>query len=157
MRSRCHRGFTILELIVNFTIIGILTAIAVPAYMNFRDKARVAQARGDLRKIQAAIEVLAIDTNKWPGAQDVGVVADKEVWNLNSAKAGLTKSDRTYPNWRGPYMKSVPKDPWGMDYFFDPDYPILGTKHPVIGSFGPNKCCRNRYDSDDVILKLPTN
>ena len=53
-------------------------------------------------------------------------------------------------------MQSVPKDPWGSDYFFDPDYYVKGVKYAAIGSFGPNKCCQNKYDSDDVILLMPT-
>ncbi len=65
-------GFTILELIVNLAIIGILSAIAIPAYINFRDKAKIARAKSDLRNIQLAIEQLANDTEKWPGPRAVG-------------------------------------------------------------------------------------
>lgn len=149
-------GFTILELIVNLAIIGILSAIAIPAYITFRDKAKIAQAKSNLKNIQLAIEQLANDTEKWPGPQSVGVTADAEVWDLNSGSAGLVATNGGFPNWKGPYMKSVPKDPWGSDYFFDPDYYVKGTKYAAIGSFGPNKCCRNVYDSDDVTLLMPT-
>ena len=106
--------------------------------------------------MQLAIEQLAIDTNKWPGPQNVGVTADDEVWDLSASKAGLTKTNGGFPNWSGPYMQSVPKDPWGSNYFFDPDYYVKGVKYAAIGSFGPNQCCRNQYDSDDVILLMPT-
>ncbi|TAJ81185.1 prepilin-type N-terminal cleavage/methylation domain-containing protein [bacterium] len=156
MSPKNNSGFTILELIVNVAIIGILAAIAVPAYISFIDKARVAQAKSDLHNIQLAIEQLANDTNKWPGPNDVGKTADQEVWDLNDEEAGLVKTNGAFPNWKGPYMQSVPKDPWGMNYFFDPDYKIGGTDYAVIGSFGPNKCCQNTYDSDNVYLILPT-
>jgi type II secretion system protein G len=155
MRLRSNSGFTILELIVNVAIIGILSAIAIPAYIAFRDRAKIAQAKSDLHHIQLAIEQLAIDTNKWPGPNEVGKVADKEVWDLNSSDAGLVNGDQTkFPGWKGPYLQSVPKDPWGSNYFFDPDYKIGGTDYAVVGSFGPNKCCKNTYDSDNVYLKL---
>lgn len=156
MRSQYNGGFTLLELIVNVAIIGILTAIAIPAYNNFREKAKIAQAKSDLRTIMLAMEQLANDTARWPGPQSVGVTANAEVWNLNTSNAGLVATNGGFPNWSGPYMKSVPTDPWGSNYFFDPDYRIGATDYAVIGSFGPNKCCQNTYDSDNVYLILPT-
>jgi len=161
MNLKHSSGFTILELIVNVAIIGILSAIAIPAYINFRDKARIAQAKSDLHNIQLAIEQLANDTAKWPGPQNVGVTADDEVWDLNLGSAGLVATNGGFPNWRGPYMASVPKDPWGSNYFFDPDYYTSGVtgqgpKSAVVGSFGPNKCCKNTYDSDNVVLVMHT-
>lgn len=155
MKLRSRAGFTLLELIVNLAIIGILSAIAIPAYIAFRDKAKTAQVKSDLHNLQLAIEQLAIDTNKWPGPNEVGKTANKEIWDLNSDDAGLV-TGKKFSNWQGPYVSSVPKDPWGSNYFFDPDYRIGGTDYAVVGSFGPNKCCQNAYDSDDVILKLAT-
>lgn len=153
-RIRDRGGFTLLELIVNVAIVATLSAIAIPAYISFRDKAKIAQSKSDLRNIQLAIEQLANDTNKWPGPIDVGQTSGKQVWDLNSDDAGLVQGSKKFTNWRGPYMQSVPKDPWGSDYFFDGNYTIGGTKYAVIGSFGPNKCCQNSSDSDDIIAKL---
>lgn len=156
MKLKSNHGFTILELIVNVAIIGILSAIAIPAYIAFRDRAKIAQAKSDLHHLQLAIEQLASDTEKWPGPNNVGKTANQEVWNLNNSNAGLVATNGGFPNWKGPYMSSVGKDPWGSNYFFDPDYTMSGTKYAVVGSFGPNKCCRNAYDSDDIVLKLAT-
>ena len=77
-----------------------------------------------------------------------------EVWNLNAA-AGLTSTDGGYLGWNGPYIQSVPLDPWGKNYFFDTYYDINGTNYVVVGSFGPNKVGPNLYDADDVILLFP--
>ncbi len=149
------RGFTLIELMIVVGIIGILMTFAVMGYNAVREKAKKVQALAELKNIRLAIEDLAFDTDRWPGPNPVGETADKEVWNLNSTNAGLVASNGMFPNWNGPYTKSVPKDPWGSNYFFDPDYRIKGRMFAVIGSFGPNKEGRNKYDDDDVILILP--
>ncbi len=153
--TRKDGGFTLIEVLVSIAIVGILVAIAIPAYSSFREKARVAQAKAELKTLQTAIEALANDTENWPGPSPVGVVADAEVWDLNSAGAGLIASG-SFTNWNGPYVQLVKKDPWGSDYFFDPDYEINGVDYPVVGSFGPNMAGQNAYDTDDIYLVLPT-
>jgi general secretion pathway protein G len=149
-------GFTLLELIVVLAIIGLLAVIAIPTFSSYKDKARIALVRTDLRNIQRAMEMLASDAEKWPGPSDIGVIANQEVWDLNSPQAGLVATNGGFPNWSGPYIDSVPKDPWGSDYFLDPDYMIGGIDYAVVGSFGPNKVGQNVYDSDDIYLILPT-
>jgi general secretion pathway protein G len=128
---RSHGGFTAIELMVNLTIVGILAAIAVPAYIDFTDKARTAKAKAALRNIRLALEQLAADTNQWPGPSDAGKSSSKTVWDLNSSAAGLAAASKKFTNWQGPYIKSVPKDPWGSDYFFDGNYTMAGTKYAV--------------------------
>ncbi len=160
MSPKYSGGFTLLELIVNVAIIGILIAIAIPAYFNFRDKGRIGQARTDLHNIQVAMELLATDTGQWPGHQQMdktNTAGNNEIWDLSIRSAGLVATDGNYKNWRGPYIpSSITRDPWGMNYFLDTDYTYKGQLVAALGSFGPNKCCQNAYDSDDVILILPT-
>ena len=155
LRSKPSRGYTLLELLVAIAVIGILVATAIPLYGRYREKARSVLAYRDLKEIQLGIELLATDTEQWPGPNDVGKIANQEVWDLNAGTAGLVATNGGFPNWDGPYMQSVPKDPWGSDYFFDPDYDINGKDFAVVGSFGPNKVGKNLYDFDDIILVLP--
>ena len=77
-----------------------------------------------------------------------------EKWNLNTSNAGLTGTDGTFPDWAGPYISNVPQDPWGNNYFFDPDYQIDGLNYAVLGSFGPNGVGPNLYDADDIYIIL---
>jgi prepilin-type N-terminal cleavage/methylation domain-containing protein len=63
MKVRDERGFTLIELLIVIAIIGILTAIAVPAFLGQREKAKVkaveASARGSLSEIQGMLDAFA--------------------------------------------------------------------------------------------------
>ncbi len=156
------RGFTLIEILVVTGVIGILLGIAVPAYNEYREKAKIAEAKQVLKDIERAIIALAIDTGFWPDNEPIGKEGSSESYDLNKPKAGLTNNDDDdFDNWNGPYIEGVvPLDPWGSKYFFDPDYNIPGgpSQVPVVGSFGPDACCQSgpeRYGPDNIILRLP--
>ncbi len=150
-------GFTLIEIIVNIAIIAILAAIAIPAYTIFKDKANIGKVKSDLRAIQNAVEILASDTEKWPGGIEVGLINKKKISDLSKKESGLiTEDSNKFPNWAGPYIESIPTDPWGREYFFEGDYKITGTKLAVLGSYGPiEKNGKKSVSDDDVILILP--
>ena len=54
-------GFTLIELLVVMLILGILAAIAIPAFFNQRDKANDAQAKSMARTAETAMETYATD------------------------------------------------------------------------------------------------
>jgi type IV pilus assembly protein PilA len=54
-------GFTLIELLVVMLILGILAAIAIPAFFNQRDKATDAQAKSAARTAETAIETYATE------------------------------------------------------------------------------------------------
>jgi prepilin-type N-terminal cleavage/methylation domain-containing protein len=148
------RGFTLVELMIVIAIIGILAAIALIVSSSYHTRAKVAEATSDLDMIYKAMVLLESDTGLWPGHQTVSQInkgGGNEVWNLSVGAAGLVSTDGGFPGWDGPYLPSVPKDPWGKDYFLDTDYQISGVDKIVLGSFGPNKVGQNLYDDDDVI------
>src|SRR6188768_994228 len=67
-RAQDEKGFTLIELLVVILIIGILAAIALPAFLNQREKAQDSEAKSDARTAQTAMETYYTDNQKYTGA-----------------------------------------------------------------------------------------
>lgn len=59
-------GFTLVELITAVAIIGILSAIAIPAYSDYIKKARIARAIAEIRMLETAIVAYTVSNNRQP-------------------------------------------------------------------------------------------
>jgi general secretion pathway protein G len=67
---RAEAGFTLIELMIVMTIIGILAAIAIPSYVNAVKHAREAVLREDLHTLRTAIDSYTEDKEKAPQSLD---------------------------------------------------------------------------------------
>src|ERR671910_3815662 len=72
-RAQDEKGFTLIELLVVILIIGILAAIALPAFLNQRGKAQDTEAKSEARTMQTAMETYYTDEQTYLGA-DLGTL-----------------------------------------------------------------------------------
>jgi general secretion pathway protein G len=105
---RLPRGFTLIEIMVVITILGILAALIVPRVVGRTDDARIAAAKQDIASLLQALKLYRLDNGAYPTTEQ-------------GLKALLAKPaiEPVPQNWKqGGYLErsSTPKDPWGNEY-----------------------------------------
>lgn len=120
-RFEKSNGFTLVEIMLVVVIIGILAAIVVPKIAGRSEQARETAAQTDIKSgIATALGEFEVDNGFYP-----------------SSLQDLLQRPRNAKNWHGPYLDSLPVDPWGNPYLYS--YP--GKHNPNgydLWSAGPD-------------------
>ena len=103
MKGNCE-GFTLIELLIVMVIIGLLSALVGPRMFKKVGKSRVQAARAQISLFETALDTYRLDNYHYPSTED-GLQA-------------LVRNPGGEDTWDGPYLKKIPKDPWGREYIY---------------------------------------
>lgn len=87
-----HQGFTLMEMLLIVGLIGVLAAIAVPQYQDYRYRVEVAQAITDIGGMASRIKQYQLDNRSPPDSlADVGLDGLQDPWGQPYRYLDLTK------------------------------------------------------------------
>jgi len=124
--NKNKKGFTLLELLIVITIIGILAALLLVNFINIRQRGRDAQRKSNIRQIQTALELYRSDQTAYPNP------------SLPACPNGLSFGTTLY-------MQSIPCDPMGGSYFYTSNG----------GTYTLAACIENKNDNDPNTTTIP--
>ncbi|HGP7162658.1 TPA: pilin [Neisseria meningitidis] len=75
-----QKGFTLIELMIVIAIVGILAAVALPAYQDYTARAQVSEAILLAEGQKSAVTEYYLNHGKWPdGNSDAGVASSTDI------------------------------------------------------------------------------
>jgi general secretion pathway protein G len=103
---RGEAGFTLVEMLVVITIIGLIMGLVGPRVLGFLGESKVKTARIQIESFSSSLDLFYLDVGRYPTAGE-GLEA-------------LVQRPGNADIWNGPYLKTgaVPTDPWGHTYVY---------------------------------------
>ena len=100
-----EQGFTLVEMLVVITIIGLIMGLIGPRVLNYLGESKVKAAKIQMQSFASALDLYNLDTGRYPSSGE-GLAA------LVRPTSGAA--------WNGPYLKggSLPNDPWSHPYIY---------------------------------------
>src|SRR5262245_60210042 len=136
-RMKSSEGFTLIEIMVVVVVIGILAATIVPQFIGNTHEAKVGAAQGHIAVLESALEQFNLNMERYPTMEEgLKVLVEPP-------------SGEDQKNWRGPYIKLLRKDPWGVPY----QYLAPGVHHTSsfdLWSRGPDKTVGGEGKNADI-------
>ena len=100
MKGKIQRGFTLIELMIVIAIIGILAAIAIPAYQDYTVRSQVSEGIALASATKAAVSEFYSARGTWPTDTAAGAATDAFQWTTTTQPkskyvSGITVDDGT--------------------------------------------------------------
>ena len=91
-QSSLSKGFSLIELMVTMAILGVITAIAIPAYNGYITTAKIAEAENNLAAIRLAEEEFFLENNRYfSGANTAAIQTDSDdLWIVTQGSDGYS-------------------------------------------------------------------
>ena len=87
-----HAGFTLVEIMIVVVIIGLLAAMAIPAYGRIQGAAQANRFISDVRTFAQAFETYSLKNGAWPANAGTGIVPAGMSGELRNAAWSVTKN-----------------------------------------------------------------
>jgi general secretion pathway protein G len=99
-------GFTLVEILVVITIIGLIMGLVGPRVLNYLSESKVKAATIQIESLSGALDLYYLDLGRYP--------------TTAQGLAALVQRPGGASAWNGPYLKNnnVPLDPWGHPYLY---------------------------------------
>jgi general secretion pathway protein G len=105
-RNAGQQGFTLVEMLVVITIIGLIMGLIGPRVLNYLSESKVKAAKIQLQSFGGALDLFYLDAGKFPSTAE--------------GLAALVQRIPGVDGWNGPYLKggNIPNDPWNHPYLY---------------------------------------